>query len=176
MAAIARPGPGRGSPTCGCPGRSDLCFATTNRQTALRAIAPRCDAVVVIGSANSSNTVALVKVARAAGCRRVLRVNAPTRSPTTWPASVGVTAGASAPERLVEAVMAAAGPAEGVEEVHVTIEDEYFPPPPELRDLLRGMAAAIGLGLGAPAPVRDRGPLAADRDASAADALARLTG
>src|SRR6202044_1127223 len=58
------------------PNRSDLCFATTNRQAALKAIAGRCDAVVVIGSDNSSNTVALEKVARAGGCTRVLRVNA----------------------------------------------------------------------------------------------------
>ena len=58
------------------PNRSDLCFATTNRQAALKAIASESDAVVVIGSANSSNTVALEKVARAGGCPRVLRVNA----------------------------------------------------------------------------------------------------
>ena len=57
------------------PNRSDLCFATTNRQAALRTIAAEADAVVVIGSANSSNTVALTKVAEAVGCPRVLRVN-----------------------------------------------------------------------------------------------------
>src|SRR3954447_4459579 len=63
------------------PGRSDLCFATTNRQTALQEIAPRCDALVVIGSANSSNTVALEKVARAAGASRVYRVNSADEVP-----------------------------------------------------------------------------------------------
>ncbi len=57
--------------------RNDLCFATTNRQAALRAIAERADTMVVIGSANSSNTIALTKVARAAGCERVLRVDGP---------------------------------------------------------------------------------------------------
>src|SRR6476660_4061261 len=62
-------------PTMWMPGRSDLCFATTNRQSALMEIAPRCDAVVVIGSANSSNTRALEKLARDAGCARVYRVN-----------------------------------------------------------------------------------------------------
>ena len=50
------------------PGRSDLCYATTNRQSAVKAVAPRCDAMVVLGSANSSNTVALAKVAPSAGC------------------------------------------------------------------------------------------------------------
>src|ERR1044072_2808741 len=59
------------------PGRSDLCFATTNRQSALTAIAKQCDAVVVIGSANSSNTRALEKLARESGCATVLRVNGP---------------------------------------------------------------------------------------------------
>src|SRR3712207_914606 len=57
------------------PGRSDLCFATTNRQSALMEIAPRCDAIVVIGSANSSNTRALEKLATEAGCGRVFRIN-----------------------------------------------------------------------------------------------------
>ena len=53
------------------PGRSDLCFATTNRQSALMSMAPRCDAIIVIGSANSSNTRALERLAREAGCERV---------------------------------------------------------------------------------------------------------
>ncbi len=57
------------------PGRSDLCFATTNRQSALMAMAERCDAIVVIGSANSSNTRALEKLARQAGAQRVFRIN-----------------------------------------------------------------------------------------------------
>ncbi|MHB8467692.1 MAG: 4-hydroxy-3-methylbut-2-enyl diphosphate reductase, partial [Acidimicrobiales bacterium] len=54
------------------PGRSDLCFATTNRQDTLTELASRVDAVVVIGSANSSNTMALVKTAQTAGCTRVV--------------------------------------------------------------------------------------------------------
>src|SRR5699024_8215868 len=63
------------------PSRSDLCFATTNRQGALAEIASRCDAMVVIGSANSSNTVALTKVARDARTPRVLRVNSAEELP-----------------------------------------------------------------------------------------------
>ena len=57
------------------PGRSDLCFATTNRQSALASIARRCDAVIVIGSANSSNTMALVKLAKESGSQHVFRIN-----------------------------------------------------------------------------------------------------
>ena len=119
--------------------RNDLCFATTNRQSALTAIAVQADAVVVIGSANSSNTIALAKVATAAGCANVLRVDGPDELDLVVlgdAAVVGVTAGASAPEDVVQAVIAKLAPAEGVELVHVTEEDEYFPPPRELRDLI----------------------------------------
>jgi 4-hydroxy-3-methylbut-2-enyl diphosphate reductase len=118
------------------PGRSDLCFATTNRQTALRAIAAKSDAVLVVGSANSSNTVALERVAQTL-CERVYRINSPDEVPDGLEGVVGVTAGASAPEDLVDAVIARLAPVNGVEEVQVTEEDEYFPPPRELRELLR---------------------------------------
>ena len=77
---------------------------------ALKAIAPRCDAMIVLGSANSSNTVALAKVAAAAGCARVLRVNAPSEVPDDLAGVVGVTAGASAPDWLVEDLLARLGP------------------------------------------------------------------
>ncbi|MGH9028291.1 MAG: 4-hydroxy-3-methylbut-2-enyl diphosphate reductase [Acidimicrobiales bacterium] len=134
------------------PNRSDLCFATTNRQAALKEIARRSDGVVVIGSANSSNTRALEKVAIASGCSRVLRVNTVDELPDDLTGTVGVTAGASAPDELVEAVVARLAPSRGVEEVRVTDEDEYFPPPPELRDLARALAAALSAGLGARPP------------------------
>jgi 4-hydroxy-3-methylbut-2-enyl diphosphate reductase len=118
------------------PGRSDLCFATTNRQDALTDIAKRADAVVVIGSVNSSNTVALEKVARTVGTSRVLRVNGPDELPDDLVGVVAVTAGASAPEELVRAVIERLAPRDGVEEVALTDEEEYFPPPRELRELL----------------------------------------
>ena len=57
------------------PGRSDLCFATTNRQSSLLAVADRCDAMIVIGSANSSNTMALERLARESRSKRVARIN-----------------------------------------------------------------------------------------------------
>ena len=144
------------------PGRSDLCYATTNRQAALRAIAGRCDAIVVIGSSNSSNTVSLTHVAAAAGCGRVLRINAADELPEDLSGTVGVTAGASAPEWLVEEVVARLAPAGGVEAVHTVDEDEYFPPPRDLRDLLRAVitASAVALGspdLGASPAAEDRG-------------------
>ncbi|MEY2569360.1 MAG: 4-hydroxy-3-methylbut-2-en-yl diphosphate reductase [Actinomycetota bacterium] len=118
------------------PGRSDLCFATTNRQAALKAIASQADTMVVIGSANSSNTLALERVAREHGCRTVLRINSAAELPDDLSGVVGVTAGASAPEELVDAVLSRLAPVHGVELVDVTHEDEYFPPPRELRELL----------------------------------------
>jgi 4-hydroxy-3-methylbut-2-en-1-yl diphosphate reductase len=152
------------------PNRSDLCFATTNRQHALREIASASDAVVVIGSANSSNTVALAEVARASGCSRVLRVNGARELPEDLTGVVGVTAGASAPESLVDEVIAALAPSGGVELVTVTEEDEYFPPPPELRELLRAAAAALAVLCDAPANPGD--PVGDDRDVRAVSVLA----
>ncbi len=159
------------------PGRSDLCFATTNRQSALMEIASRCDAVVVIGSANSSNTVALERLARSAGCATVLRINTADELPRRDDGSValdgvvGVTAGASAPEELVDQVIAALAPARGVEEFRLTDEDEYFPPPRNLRDLLVAIDAVGGLGLGADPGAR---PPSDDRTLAASEVLADL--
>lgn len=154
------------------PGRSDLCFATTNRQDALSVIAQRADAVVVIGSANSSNTVALAKVAAANGCARVVRVNGPDEVPADLEGIVGVTAGASAPEELVEAVVARLAPREGVELVAVTDEEEYFPPPPELRRVLDAVLSLLAWSWGASF---DRGLLADDRAVAASDVLRSLS-
>jgi 4-hydroxy-3-methylbut-2-en-1-yl diphosphate reductase len=153
------------------PGRSDLCFATTNRQSALAEIAPRCDAVVVIGSANSSNTRALEKLARESGCDRVFRVNGADELPSDLSGVVGVTAGASAPEQLVDAVIARLAPADGVEEVRITDEDEYFPPPRELRDMLAGVDVLATFAFGGSVPDR---PTVNDRHLAASDVLAML--
>ena len=128
------------------PERSDLCFATTNRQSALLAIAPRVDAMVVIGSANSSNTKALAALAEQAGCARVFRVNSAHQLPKDLTGTIGVTAGASAPEDLVQEVIATLAPTSGVEEVRVTNEDEYFPPPRSLRQLLRSQTNSSKFG------------------------------
>jgi 4-hydroxy-3-methylbut-2-en-1-yl diphosphate reductase len=159
------------------PGTSDLCFATTNRQTALKSIAGRCDAVVVIGSANSSNTRALERTASAAGCPNVLRVNGAGELPDDLCGTVGVIAGASAPEELVEAVVARLAPRHGVEEVRAVDEDEYFPLPRELRDAVRHLAAAAAVAGLAPGgdPTAGGVPLPDDRELSATVALAGLT-
>ncbi len=156
------------------PGRSDLCFATTNRQSALKAIATRADAMMVIGSANSSNTLALERVARSAGCPRVFRINESDELPDNLSGTVGLTAGASAPEELVRAVIARLAPRRGVETVTVTDEDEYFPLPRELRDLLRALSGALAFSLGAPSPGHLPSDVPDDRSRAASDVLDSL--
>ncbi|QIE54149.1 4-hydroxy-3-methylbut-2-enyl diphosphate reductase [Pikeienuella piscinae] len=92
------------------PHKEDICYATTNRQEAVKAMAPAIDALIVIGSPNSSNSQRLVEVGRRAGCGYAQL--APRADDIDWRAldgakAVGVTAGASAPEVLVEEVIAA---------------------------------------------------------------------
>jgi 4-hydroxy-3-methylbut-2-enyl diphosphate reductase len=157
------------------PNRSDLCFATTNRQAALKAIASDADAVVVIGSANSSNTVALADVAARSGCTAVYRVNDASELPSDLSGTVAITAGASAPESLVTAVIERLQPANGVTVASVTTEDEYFPPPPELRELLRGIGTLVAFTHPSGA-VDTRDPIDGDRTRSAATVLQSLAG
>jgi len=153
------------------PGRSDLCFATTNRQAAIEELAHRSDAIVVIGSANSSNTVALEKLARHEGCENVYRVNSVSELPEGITGIVGVTAGASAPEELVEAVIDFLAPTLGCELVMVTDEDEYFPPPRNIRELQGSIEDASTVLLGG--SLLDR-PGMDDRSLPASDVLAGL--
>jgi 4-hydroxy-3-methylbut-2-en-1-yl diphosphate reductase len=154
------------------PGRSDLCFATTNRQAALMELAHRCDVVVVIGSANSSNTRALEQLAREEGCERVFRINNVDELPHDLSGIVGVTAGASAPEELVDAVVDFLSPVRGIELVDVTDEDEYFPPPRNIRELQNAIESAATALLGGSMLAR---PVMDDRSLGASDVLTGLT-
>ena len=90
------------------PHRQDICYATTNRQEAVKAIAPACDTVLVVGAPNSSNSRRLVEVAERAGAGRACLVQ--SAGEIDWPAlaqatTIGLTAGASAPEALVEQII-----------------------------------------------------------------------
>jgi 4-hydroxy-3-methylbut-2-enyl diphosphate reductase len=89
------------------PGSEDICYATTNRQRSLAAVADEADLVLVVGSANSSNSVRLVEVARRTGTPAYLvdDVSGIAESWLAGVAVVGVTAGASAPPRLVDEVV-----------------------------------------------------------------------
>lgn len=152
--------------------KSDLCYATTNRQTAIQKLAEASDLVLVVGSENSSNTQALVRVARNAGVR-AHRVDGPDGVRPEWLVdvdTVGVTAGASAPDQRVQDVIAAVAPTEGVEIVSVTEEDEYFPLPPQLRKFIQTLQALVEGGFGCSTPGLP-GPIENDREFSATEAL-----
>ena len=158
-------------PAVWTPGRSDLCFATTNRQASLTKIAPDVDAMVVIGSANSSNTRALERLAADFGCKRVLRVNTAAELPGDLQGVIGVTAGASAPEELVASVINRLAPREGVLEIRAVDEDEYFPPPRHIRELQSAMDTAISAMCGVMSDSRARYD---DHSLSASAVLAAL--
>ncbi len=113
------------------PKQEDICYATTNRQQAVKAAAARADALLVIGSPNSSNSNRLVEVARQAGCQRALLVDRADDIDWAWLEGVTVlalSAGASAPENLVQEVTAALESRFSltVEPVETAVEDIEF--------------------------------------------------
>lgn len=119
------------------PKREDICYATTNRQEAVKAIAPGCDLVIVIGSPNSSNSQRLREVAERVGAPRAILV--PRLSDLDWGVlegvrTLGITAGASAPEALVQEMVAALGRSYDltIEERTVKQEDVIFKLPAPL--------------------------------------------
>jgi 4-hydroxy-3-methylbut-2-enyl diphosphate reductase len=119
------------------PPSSDICYATQNRQDAVRALAEDCDLVLVVGSGNSSNSRRLVEVSERAGCRAVLVEDAMSIPPELLVGArrVGLTAGASAPESLVDGVIRALDGLGGatVTERTVAREDVQFKLPPSVR-------------------------------------------
>jgi 4-hydroxy-3-methylbut-2-enyl diphosphate reductase len=120
------------------PHREDICYATTNRQEAVKIIAPQVDALLVVGSPNSSNSQRLTEVAERAGCklvRLVLRASEIEWSLFDGISSLAITAGASAPEVLVEEIIEAFAKRRAihVETVMTALEDMHFPLPRELR-------------------------------------------
>jgi 4-hydroxy-3-methylbut-2-enyl diphosphate reductase len=125
-------------PAIQIPAHDDICYATTNRQAAVKAMSPRIDALLVIGAPNSSNSKRLVEVGRAAGCGYAMLVQRATD--IDWRAlqgirAVGVTAGASAPEVLVNEVIDAfrARYDVAVEQVETAVENVEFKVPRILR-------------------------------------------
>jgi len=128
-------------PTIVGPHKEDICYATTNRQAAVKAIAPRADCVMVVGAPNSSNSLRLVEVAERAGCPRSLLVQRASEIP--WDKleglrTIGISAGASAPEILVDEIIAALRERFDVTvESVITAEERIaFNVPRELRDVV----------------------------------------
>lgn len=135
------------------PPSDDICYATQNRQVAIKKVAPGADLVIVVGSANSSNSVRLVEVALEHGARAAHRVDYAEEIQQEWldgVETVGVTSGASVPEELVAEVLeqlADAGYA-AVEEVVTAHEDLMFSLPrssaPTPRATRRARSAGVG--------------------------------
>lgn len=120
------------------PHKEDICYATTNRQEAVKAVAARAEAMIVVGAPNSSNSLRLREVAERAGCKVSLLVQ--RAADIDWNALAGITriglsAGASAPEVLVEEIIEAFRTRYdvSVETVTTAQESVHFPPPRELR-------------------------------------------
>ncbi len=124
-------------PDIAAPPRETICYATSNRQAAVKVLARECDAILVLGAPNSSNSNRLVEVARAAGCPEVALVEHAGQVGSGWLDGVGVlgvTAAASAPEILVRDLVARLGSrrAVTVEERRVAEENVVFGLPPAL--------------------------------------------
>ena len=118
-------------PGIDAPRTEDICYATTNRQAAVKALAPDCDAFIVLGAPNSSNSNRLAEVARARGCERSILIERAAELDPAWLDGVetlGVTAGASAPEILVQELIGLLREHYDVtvREVSVTTEDMHF--------------------------------------------------
>jgi 4-hydroxy-3-methylbut-2-enyl diphosphate reductase len=130
------------------PPSDDICYATQNRQLAVKQIAHDADLVIVVGSANSSNSVRLVEVAMEAGAKAAQRVDNASEIDPRWlegVATVGVTSGASVPEDLVAGVLRfleSKGFPQASEE-RLTEESLAFALPPELRKDLAGSRAGV---------------------------------
>ncbi len=121
------------------PHKEDICYATTNRQEAVKRVAPQVEAMIVVGAPNSSNSLRLKEVAERAGCARAALVQ--RADDIDWATfgnikSLGITAGASAPEVLVEEIIDAFAEryAVNVETVSTAEEDVFFPLPRGLRE------------------------------------------
>ncbi|MEN9606586.1 MAG: hypothetical protein RL605_414 [Actinomycetota bacterium] len=129
-------------PTLQSPPSDDICYATQNRQVAIKKVGAASDLVIVVGSANSSNTVRLVEVALQAGATAAYRVDFASEIEDAWFAgveTVGVSSGASVPEKLVDEVLvslATRGYGD-VELVQTAEEDVQFSLPAELRKTMK---------------------------------------
>jgi 4-hydroxy-3-methylbut-2-enyl diphosphate reductase len=129
------------------PPSDDICYATQNRQASVKEIAAQCELMIIVGSANSSNTVRLVDVALEAGSKTAHRVDGATEISEQWftdVQTVGVSSGASVPEILVKDVLdwLAARGYDEVTEVETSVEKLTFALPPELRRELKNSGRA----------------------------------
>lgn len=140
-------------PTLQDPPSDDICYATSNRQGAIKEIAPQAELVIVVGSTNSSNSVRLMEVALEYGAKASYLVDYANEVDETWfegVTTVGVTSGASVPEILVQDVLRLLADYgyEDVESIETAKEDILFSLPKELRSALKNDTGAPAMRLG----------------------------
>jgi len=152
--------------------KSDLCYATTNRQEAVNQLSTECELILVVGSHNSSNTQALVRVSHENDVPSY-RIDSAGDIRDEWlegVTTVGVTAGASAPDHLVQEVIDRLAPSQGFELWSATEEEEYFPLPPQLRSFVATLQTLVEAGVTASRPSGEPW-LERDRQWTATEAL-----
>jgi len=156
------------------PRKSDLCYATTNRQEAVIQIAPKVDTVIVVGSITSSNTNALVNTVKNLDIN-VLRINNVDELNETHKLGekIAITAGASAPDHIVEQIISKINP-KNIQHFTNIEEEEYFPLPIELRKIQKNLITILNQIFPQLKETNNIPNKVRDRDWTATDALKEL--
>ena len=126
------------------PRKSDLCYATTNRQEAILEILPEVNTVLVVGSENSSNTKALVSMVNNQGVEAYRVDNVNDIENLNLNGNIAITAGASAPDHLVYEIIDKINPI-NLEQFRLKEEDEYFPLPQQLRSNIKNISDFLNI-------------------------------
>ena len=160
-------------PNLSMPRKSDLCYATTNRQSAIVEILNKVNSVLVVGSENSSNTKALVEMVKSNGCDAHRIENVDDLTDLNLNGNIAITAGASAPDHLVFEIIDNLNAKDLIEFNHIN-EEEYFPLPKELRNNVKTISNFLEhLCIHDEYPKKNKG-INNDRKWSATEALSSL--
>ena len=155
------------------PRKSDLCYATTNRQSAILEVLPNVDTVLVVGSENSSNTKALVKMVESKNVQAFRIEDTNDLKKIKIDGNIAITAGASAPDHLVFNIISELKPTQIVDFEHKN-ESEYFPLPKELRNNVKLISSFLEVFNDSEFVPEKKNGISNDRNWSATEALSSL--
>ena len=155
------------------PRKSDLCYATTNRQSAILEVLPNVDTVLVVGSENSSNTKALVKMVESKNVQAFRIEDTNDLKEIKIDGNIAITAGASAPDHLVFNIISELKPTQIVDFEHKN-ESEYFPLPKELRNNVKLISSFLEVFNDSEFVPEKKNGISNDRNWSATEALSSL--
>ena len=155
------------------PRKSDLCYATTNRQSAILEVLPNVDTVLVVGSENSSNTKALVKMVESKDVQAFRIEDTSDLKEIKINGNIAITAGASAPDHLVFNIISELKPTQIVDFEHKN-ESEYFPLPKELRNNVKLISSFLEVFNDSEFVPEKKNGISNDRNWSATEALSSL--